>query len=244
MKAKKSLGQNFFVNKNLKDYIVDKVLENKTTYLVEIGPGLGFFTKRFVEEFDNVIVVEKDNVLANDLKVLFPSIEVISGDFLDLDLNIFKRKDITYFGSLPYNVSKPIVRKIIENESFINKAFFIIQKEVAEKYIYKKPYNTLSITTSIHAKFKKEFDISPDSFRPRPNVNSSFVSFSPKEERFEDIEGLEELIHFAFKQPRKNLKNNLRKTPYEDLIDIYSNLRPAELSLEEYIKIHNSRKSH
>jgi len=243
MKAKKSLGQNFFVNKNLRDHIVDRVLENKTKYLVEIGPGLGFFTERFVEDFENVIVVEKDIVLANDLKVRFPSIEVISGDFLDLDLNIFEEKDITYFGSLPYNVSKPIVRKIIESKSFRNNSFFIIQKEVAEKYIYKKPYNTLSLTTSIYANFKREFDISPDSFRPKPNVNSSFVSFSPKEGNMEDTKGLEELIHLAFKQPRKNLKNNLRKTRYEDLIDIYSNLRPAELSLEEYLEILNRRKN-
>ena len=239
MKAKKSLGQNFFVNKNLRDHIVNKVAESKTKYIVEIGPGLGSFTESLVSNFENVIVVEKDIVLANNLKLQFRNIEVIIGDFLDLDLDIFKDKDITYFGSLPYNVSKPIIRKILEHKSFKNKACFIIQKEVAEKYIYRKPYNTLSLTSSIYTDFKKEFDISPDSFKPRPKVNSSFVSFSPKWEKLENKKKLEELIHFAFKQPRKNLKNNLRNTVYENSIGEYSNLRPAELSLMEYIGILN-----
>ena len=243
MKAKKSLGQNFFVNKNLRDYIVNKVADNKTQYLVEIGPGMGSFTESLVNNFEKVIVVEKDTILANDLKLRFPNIEVITGDFLDLDLDIFKDKDITYFGSLPYNVSKPIIRKILEHNSFIKKAFFIIQKEVAEKYIYKKPYNTLSLASSIYADIKKEFDISPDSFKPRPKVNSSFVSFSPKEEIVEKRRDLEELIRIAFKQPRKNLRNNLKNTIYTDSISNYSNLRPAELSLMEYMEILNIAKS-
>lgn len=244
MKAKKSLGQNFFVNKNLKNHIVNKVLENETKSVVEIGPGLGSFTEDLVANFEHVIVVEKDIALANDLKLRFPKIEVITGDFLDLDLNIFKEKDFTYFGSLPYNVSKPIIRKIIEHKTFTNKAFFIIQKEVAEKYIYKKPYNILSLTTAIYADFNKYFDISPDSFRPKPNVNSSFVSFTPNDMNIKNIENLEQLIHHAFKQPRKNLKNNLRNSVYFDLIGKFFNLRPAELSLNEYIEILNNHRLH
>lgn len=244
MRAKKSLGQNFFINKNLKSHIVNKVLENKTKFVIEIGPGLGYFTEDLIANFENVIVVEKDITLANNLKSRFPKIEVLTGDFLDLDLNILKDKDITYFGSLPYNVSKPIIKKIIEHKTFKNKAFFIIQKEVAEKYFYKKPYNILSLTTAIYAEFKKYFDISPDSFRPKPNVNSSFVSFTPKQVNLKDAESLEQLIHCAFKQPRKNLKNNLKNSIYSDSVKEFSNLRPAELSLNEYIKILDNYRVH
>ncbi len=232
MKAKKSLGQNFFINKNLGDHIVNKVVENSSDTVLEIGPGLGFFTERLTKYFKKVIVVEKDNELAQNLKSLFPEIEVINSNFLDLDISIFN--NITYFGSLPYNVSKPIIKQIISSESFVNPSYFIIQREVAEKYIYKKPYSILSLTAAIYADIERFFNISPDSFRPQPNVNSSFVCFKPKEENIENKKELEKLIQIAFKQPRKNLKNNLKGSKYENIDSEIALRRAEELSLDYY----------
>lgn len=234
MKAKKSLGQNFFINKNLGDHISNIVKTNSDQHLVEIGPGLGFFTQRFVDSFKKISLIEKDSQLAQDLKIQFPNIYVYNEDFLDIQLSIFKGESITYFGSLPYNVSKPIIRKIIQDSSFKSKGFFIIQKEVAEKYIYKEPYNILSLTTNIYAKVEKLFDISPDSFRPKPNVNSSFISIAPNSQIFGNSYELENLINRAFRQPRKNLRNNLKGIT---LPQGYENKRPAQLSLDEYINI-------
>jgi 16S rRNA (adenine1518-N6/adenine1519-N6)-dimethyltransferase len=240
MKPKKSLGQNFFVNKNLGDYIINKVAENNTHMIVEIGPGQGFFTEKLIKIYKKVTVVEKDSDLADELKIKYPSITILNEDFLDLDLRIFKDTQITYFGSLPYNVSKPIIRKIVESDSFNTSAYFIIQKEVAEKYKYCKPYNILSLSTAIYASVEKIFDISPSSFNPKPNVNSSFVSMIPQKDTFNDIEKLKKLILLSFKQPRKTLRNNLRNTEFSTLIHEYGNNRPSDLSLTDYKKILDS----
>ncbi|MDX9738771.1 MAG: 16S rRNA (adenine(1518)-N(6)/adenine(1519)-N(6))-dimethyltransferase RsmA [Candidatus Dojkabacteria bacterium] len=237
MKAKRSLGQNFFVNKNLADHIVKKVSENDSKCVVEIGPGLGFFTEKLIPLFEKVIVIEKDSILAENLRLRFPEIEVINTDFLDLKLEDICKGSFTYFGSLPYNVSKPIIRKIVESKNFLQPAYFIIQKEVAQKYIYQKPYNILSLSTAIYAKVEKLFDISPDSFRPKPNVNSSFVSITPNEEIMDNVKDLETLIQTSFRQPRKNLKNNLRGSKYENPDSKYQVMRPADLSLHDYIDI-------
>jgi 16S rRNA (adenine1518-N6/adenine1519-N6)-dimethyltransferase len=237
MKAKKSLGQNFFVNENLGNYILDRIVKEDVDTVVEIGPGLGFFTKKLTERFRNVIVIEKDHELAQNLRIQFPQITVLNEDFLDLDLKKVIKGDVIYFGSLPYNISKPIIRKIVADSTFLHGAYFIVQKEVAEKYIYRKPYNILSLTTYIYANVKKEFDISPDSFRPKPKVTSSFISLKHKQVPDIHIIKLEELIKNSFKQPRKNLRNNLKNTEYINKIDKYADKRPADLSLEEYISI-------
>jgi len=240
MKPKKSLGQNFFINKNLGDYILKKLAESKTSCVVEIGPGQGFFTEKLLNIYPKVTVIEKDTSLSNELKLKYPSIKVLNEDFLDLDLQIFKDIDVTYFGSLPYNVSKPIIRKIVESDTFNNNAYFIIQKEVADKYKYAKPYNILSLNTAIYASVEKIFDISPSSFSPKPNVNSSFVVMKPQKDSSNDTEKLKKLISLSFKQPRKTLRNNLKGTEFGTLIHEYENNRPSDLSLQDYKKILDS----
>ncbi len=236
MKVKKSLGQNFFVNANLRKYILERLEAPSIQSVVEIGSGLGFFTEKLVEMFTDVTIIEKDRELARNLKLRFPNISVIEADFLDINLDTLKKKNL-YFGSLPYNVSKAIIRKVVQHKSFSEKALFIVQKEVGEKYIYKEPYNILSLTTHIYANTKKEFDIAPDSFRPKPKVTSSLISLTPNKIEDIQIEKLEELIKLSFRQPRKNLRNNLKNTEYFDKSVKYLNLRPAQLSLDTYISI-------
>lgn len=238
MKAKRSLGQNFFVNSNLGEYIINTVSKIEGGSVIEIGPGMGFFTQRLVETFRNVSVVEKDDELANNLKSKFPNVDVINADFLDLDLTNLGNNCI-YFGSLPYNISKPIIKKILQSTTFQKPSIFIIQKEVAEKYLYKKPYSILSLTTKIYADSKKILDISPHSFQPKPKVTSSLIMFKPNLRLDIDIKSLEHLLNLSFRQPRKNILNNLKCSKYEKGCDIYKTLRPSDLDLEKYINILN-----
>ena len=238
MKAKKSLGQNFFVNENLGNYIVDILSNSNCTSVVEIGPGLGFFTEKLIKKFKNVIVIEKDKEIAQNLKFQFPKVLVINNDFLDIDLDTIADQNTTFFGSLPFNVSKKIIKKIIESRYFTNPSFFIIQKEVAEKYLYKQPYSILSLTTAMYADCKKVFDISPDSFRPKPHVTCSFISFSPTEREIDNKEDIANLIKLSFRQPRKNILNNLKGTRFEKGTQEFKNLRPEQLSLDDYIKLY------
>lgn len=237
MKQKRSLGQNFFINKNLGEYIVNKVVENRSDSLVEIGPGTGFFTQMLITQFQDILLIEKDDTLAKELSLKFPNAKVINEDFLQFNLNSLESKDWMYFGSLPYNVSKPIIYKIISSEKFSNKSYFIIQREVAGKYLYKEPYSMLSLTTALYSDCEKILDISPESFRPRPNVTSSLISFSPKDSSFKEFSKIESLITLSFRHPRKNIYNNLRTTPFEKGSQLFKTMRPSQLSLEDYKKI-------
>lgn len=238
MEAKRSLGQNFFINKNLGDYITNILAQNKDDSIIEIGPGMGFFTERLLNIFPNVIAIEKDIQLANSLTTTYPNLSVINKDFLEINFDEIINKDTIFFGSLPFNVSKPIIRKIIESKYFIKQSFFIVQKEVAEKYLYKQPYSVLSLSTAIYASCKKILDISPDSFRPKPNVNSGLISFIPNNRKIDNKKDIEELIKLSFRQPRKNINNNLKGTRFEKIIDKYKTLRPQQLSLDDYIQIY------
>ncbi len=238
MKAKRSLGQNFFVNKNLGEYILKIVNSSECRNVVEIGPGTGFFTKYLVDFFQNVTVIEKDTTLAQNLRTQYPKVNVINDDFLNISLDEILINDTIFFGSLPFNVSKPIIRKIIESNLFKHPSFFIVQKEVAQKYVYKQPYSSLSLTTALYANTKHILDISPESFRPKPNVTSTLISFTPSNRDIKDIKSIEELINLSFRQPRKNLKNNLKNTRFLKGIDNYQLLRPAQLSLEDFLNIY------
>jgi 16S rRNA (adenine1518-N6/adenine1519-N6)-dimethyltransferase len=146
---------------------LDGIFLDNIDTVVEIGLDLVSLLKAN-ERFKNVIVIEKDFELAQNLQTEFPEIKVLNKDFLDINLKNLVNGNVIYFGSLPYNVSKPIIREVITDHTFIHGAYFIVQKEVAEKYLYKRPYNILSLTTNIYANVKKEFDISPASFRPQP----------------------------------------------------------------------------
>lgn len=243
---KKSLGQNFFINKNLSVQIAEIVLAENPDIIVEIGPGPGAFTQVFAQEDVKLLAIEKDDNLSVELKDLYPSITVRNIDFLDWDfseLQPLKNKGIIFFGSLPYNVSKKIIKKIISSEFFNSPSFFIIQKEVAEKYSAKEPDNNfLSLSSSLYAETNKLFNISPESFKPRPKVDSTFIQFTPKERPLEDIKAVEKFLKNAFKQPRKTLHNNLKRnyTFTKEVSDKLLQERPQHLSLEQYLYLFNN----
>lgn len=252
MFSNKSLGQNFFVNKNLCKQIVDIVMEENPYIVVEIGPGTGSFTQIFNDENIKLLLVEKDNELSKTLSTTFSKTQVLNMDFLDWDfkeLDKYEKEKTVFFGSLPYNVSKVIIKKIIQSPYFQNPAFFIIQKEVAEKYIAKEPNsNLLMLNTQLYAITKRLFNISPDSFRPKPKVNSSFVSFTPKSNNLDiDISEFKKFLKICFTQPRKTLRNNLKNSSstinisnVKTDIDNLLSKRPQHLSLKEYLFLYNN----
>lgn len=240
---KKSLGQNFFVNENLGKQIIQYVENDNPDVIVEIGPGRGFFTKKLSTLAPNIILVEKDDDLALQLQEEFSNINVLNEDFLDWDmkkLEQFNKKRIVFFGSLPYNVSKPIIHKIISSPFFNSNSYFIIQKEVAEKYTSNIPNNNiLSLKTQLFANIKKILDINPGSFLPRPKVNSSLVKLSPITSSYENI-NYEKFITFieqCFKSPRKTLRNNLKGREINPKNEQLMSKRPSELTLDQYLDI-------
>lgn len=242
MKSKKSLGQNFFVNKNLAEQIAKIVLSTPHDILVEIGPGHGYFTKIFTQKNEKIIAVEKDNELSNDLALCFPKIIVVNEDFLDWNFTQLKNlqdNQILFFGSLPYNTSKRIIKKVISSEYFNTTSFFIVQKEVAEKYTSSEPQNNLlALQTKLYANPKKLFDISKASFSPQPKVTSSLISFSPSKKEVSNTKEFLEFLTECFRHPRKTLLSNT-KQKYHIPLEFTEMLskRPQHLSLEQYLQL-------
>jgi 16S rRNA (adenine1518-N6/adenine1519-N6)-dimethyltransferase len=253
IKAKKSLGQNFLIDGNIIDKIIDIVdIQNKD--VLEIGPGTGNLTSAILKKNPNkLLVVEKDNELANNLKTDFGNtIEIINNDILNLDENSLSANKLTVFGNLPYNISTEILCKWILNikeNNWFECLILMFQKEVADRIIAKfntKNYGRLSIISNWILEIEKICDVKPTSFLPVPRVDSSVLFFKPKKKifKFNNPKNLEKITRIFFMHRRKMLKK-----PYNQLFDgntkiasklkIDLNLRPQNLDFETYFKIVN-----
>tara|TARA_B100000674_G_scaffold496543_1_gene527066 strand:- start:246 stop:1028 length:783 start_codon:yes stop_codon:yes gene_type:complete len=252
IKAKKSLGQNFLIDKNILKKIVS-IVEIEDKSILEIGPGTGNLTSYILKNCPKkLFVVEKDKNLAILLKKKFnDKIIIINDDILKIDeKNLYKEKFIV-FGNLPYNISTEILAKWILNLNDKNFWFDILilmfQKEVADRIISKfdsSKYGRLSILSNWKLNVDKVCDIKSSSFFPRPKVDSSLLLFKPKRifYQFKNPKNLEKITRVFFNQRRKKLKtpfNILFKNNIDvlDNLKIDLNLRPHNLSQDIYYKL-------
>ena len=251
IRAKKSLGQNFLTDRNVLEKIVS-VVDIKDKTILEIGPGTGNLTSFIIKNNPKkVLVVEKDDELANNLSEIFNSeITIINDDVLNIDENSLFREKVTVFGNLPYNISTEILSKWIVNlkeTPWFDYLVLMFQKEVADRIIAKSntsAYGRLSILSHWKLHIKKICDIKPESFSPKPKIDSSLLLFSPKEKFFKikDPKNLEKVTRIFFNQRRKMLKkpfnqlfNGEQKVLDEIKIDL--NLRPQNLDFDTYYKL-------
>jgi 16S rRNA (adenine1518-N6/adenine1519-N6)-dimethyltransferase len=251
IKVKKSLGQNFLIDHNILEIIVD-VVEIKDKEILEIGPGSGNLTTYILKKIPKKIyVIEKDDELSLLLKKKFNgSIKVINDDILKISEDQISKQKLTVFGNLPYNISTEILSKWIVN---LNKKFWfeslvlMFQKEVADRIIAKyntSNYGRLSILSSWKLDIKKIVDIKPESFSPRPKIDSTLLVFTPKKKIFElkNPKNLEIITRIFFSQRRKMIKkpfNQIFKNAKEisNKFNIDLNLRPQNLSSEMYLRL-------
>ena len=251
IKAKKSLGQNFLIDRNVLELIVETAkVTNKS--ILEIGPGTGNLTTFILKKNPKkVYVIEKDDDLALLLEDKFnDEINIINDDILKVSEGKISSQKLTVFGNLPYNISTEILSRWIVN---INKNFWfdslvlMFQKEVAERIIAKSntsKYGRLSILSNWKLNIKKIIDIKPQSFSPRPKIDSTLLLFTPSENFFvlKDAKNLEMITRTFFSQRRKMLKkpfnqifNNAKEV--SEKFDIDLNLRPQNLEPEIYFKL-------
>ena len=251
IKPKNSLGQNFLIDREVLD-IIASTCDVANKEILEIGPGTGNLTTYILKkEPKKVYVVEKDDELAILLKEKFENeIEIINNDILKVDEDKISNQKLTVFGNLPYNVSTEILSKWIVN---INKKFWfeslvlMFQKEVADRIIAESnnsKYGRLSILTNWKLNVKKIIDIKPQSFSPKPKIDSSLLLFTPKQNFFElkNSKNLEMITRVFFSQRRKMLKKpfnqifiNAKDVAKKYNIDL--NLRPQNLEPEMYFKL-------
>jgi len=251
IKSKKSLGQNFLIDHNVLEQIVNTVeITNKE--VLEIGPGSGNLTTFILKKNPKkVYTIEKDNDLASLLKDKFTNeVTIINDDVLKIAEDKISSEKLTVFGNLPYNISTEILSKWIVN---IDKNFWfenlvlMFQKEVAERIIAESntsKYGRLSILSNWKLNIKKIIDIKPQSFSPRPKIDSTLLLFTPRENFFElkDAKNLEIITRVFFSQRRKMLKkpfNQVFKNAKEvsEKFNINLNLRPQNLEAEMYFKL-------
>ena len=251
IRAKKSLGQNFLIDRNILEQIVNTV-EIENNEILEIGPGTGNLTTYILKKKPKKLyVIEKDNELSLLLKEKFnDEINIINNDILEVDENKISKKKLTVFGNLPYNISTEILSNWIvnlEKNFWFTDLVLMFQKEVANRIIAKSNnsnYGRLSILSSWKLNIKKIIDIKPESFSPRPKIDSSLLVFTPKENYFkiQDAKNLEKITRVFFSQRRKMLKkpfnqifNNAKEVSEKFSINL--NLRPQNLEPEIYFKL-------
>ena len=250
IKAKKSLGQNFLVDKNILEKIVKCIeIENRT--ILEVGPGTGNLTSYILKQKPKkVIVIEKDNnLIAHLLDIFKDKINIVNKDVLKIDETLLSHEKLIVFGNLPYNISTEILSKWIlslKNGFWFDHLILMFQKEVADRIISKtnsSNYGRLSILSNWKLKIKKICDIKPSSFSPKPKIDSSLLIFSPKHHFFKiNPQNLEIITRTFFSQRRKMLKRPYNKifngnTDISKKLNINLNLRPQNLDFDTYYKL-------
>ena len=253
IKAKKSLGQNFLIDKDILEKIVNVIQINQKNIL-EIGPGTGSLTSYILKKKPKkIIVIEKDQNLAKKLEQNFKEkLKVINEDILNIDETSLINEKLTVFGNLPYNISTEILSKWIVNLNdnfWFDHLVLMFQKEVADRIIAKyntSSYGRLTVLANWKLKIVKVCDIKPDSFFPKPKVDSSLLLFSPKNKIFKikNPKNLEIVTRVFFSHRRKMLKkpfNQIFNGDHKilDKLKIDLNLRPQNLDFETYYKLTN-----
>jgi 16S rRNA (adenine1518-N6/adenine1519-N6)-dimethyltransferase len=248
--AKKSLSQNFLVDKNIVDKFINSLNLTKEDTVLEIGPGPGVLTYELLKKAKNVIAIEKDTFFYENLKNQnISNLTIYNEDVLKFDFSKIKDcQQIKVIGSLPYSITTPIIEKLLNQNTFISKISIMIQKEVALRIISKKDkktYSSFSIFVNYHSIPSLIHTVSKNCFYPSPKVDSAILLL--------DIKNLDEkmpdeffkFVQKAFNQRRKKLvtslknlieKDSLIKTLKDLNLDI--NARAENLSINDYISIY------
>ncbi len=227
MSAKKKFGQNFLIDSNVLDGIVEAAGVTKDDCVLEIGPGIGSLTQYLAEAAGKVVAVEIDKtlipVLADTLSE-YDNVTVINDDVLKVDIDaIIKEynngRPIKVVANLPYYITTPIVMKLFESGAPMESMTVMVQKEVADRMVMgpgNKDYGSLSLAVGYYAEAKNVMDVAPSSFIPQPGVGSAVVHLKRYEKPavvVSDEKFMFEIIRTAFNQRRKTLSNALSNNP-------------------------------
>jgi len=243
---KRKFGQNYLSDPAIIFEMGQAISPQANSNFFEIGPGRGALTNALNQDHISIKAIDIDQNNIDYLSKQFTGpakFEFFQGDILSTPLNFLEDKKYRIVGNLPYNISTQIILKFIDWNNVIKDMHFLVQKEVAEKIngsVGTKNWGKLSIKLSAFFNTQILFDVPPESFDIKPKVNSSFIRLTPKKS---DIDvstknNLFKIIDMSFSSRRKNIKNNLKKANLDwDTLGINQNLRPEEVSLENYLKI-------
>ena len=245
----KRFGQNYLKDENILNKIVRTIDPQIEDHIIEIGPGTGSLTKKIIEKTNNFIAVEIDKRVIDQLKDRFPGINLINDDFMNIDLKSFMNDSdhrLRIIGNIPYNLTSPILFKLLENRNVLRDAVFMIQLEVAQRMNAKigtKDYGILAVILNQFADVQLCFKVSPNVFYPKPKVYSAVIKIVFKDTGMSDNEALVfiKTVKAAFGKRRKTLRNSLNSSIFENIdftncgIDL--SLRAERLSIADFVKL-------
>lgn len=266
IRANKSLGQNFLIDSNVIEKIIQGSDVSKNDLVIEIGPGLGTLTKFLLEKAYKVICVELDNKMIdilNDRFKLYNNFEVIHNDILKLDLNSLIKKEkqdtniknVKIVANLPYYITTPIIMKLLEDELDLTSITVMIQKEVADRLIATpgdKETGAITYSVYFYADSESILEVPKNSFIPEPKVTSEVIKLNIRKQPPVNVKSKKimfKIIKCAFLQRRKTLLNSLTNSKVflnkDEGISILNKLnlpediRPEKLTLQDFADITN-----
>lgn len=255
--AKKALGQNFLLDRNITDHIIDSSLQTQglknfaDSYCFEVGPGPGGLTRSILcAEPQQLTVVEMDNrciSIMEEIKERAKNrLEIINGDALKIDFSAFAGNPKHIISNLPYNISVPLLIKWLKEIKNYQSLTLMFQKEVADRItapIGGKDYGRISILAQLQCKIDRLLDLNPNCFVPAPKIWSSVLLFRPLEQTLSEqqIKKIEQLTTMAFGQRRKMIRQSLKSIPELDAkcaqVGIASTYRPEQITPQQFLAL-------
>jgi 16S rRNA (adenine1518-N6/adenine1519-N6)-dimethyltransferase len=249
-RARKRFGQHFLTDPGVIDAIVRAINADREDIVVEIGPGQGAITEPLARVAGHLHVVELDRDLAAKLRTRYAArdnVTVHEADALKFDFGALGNR-LRIVGNLPYNISTPLLFRLLDFRECILDMHFMLQKEVVDRMAAgpgSKAYGRLGIMLGCRLDVQPLFDVPPDAFDPPPEVNSAVVRLDPLPPgtfRIDDESGLSSLVARAFSQRRKTLRNALREVAAGadfETVGIDAGLRPEQVPVADYIRLAN-----
>ena len=250
LKPKKSLGQNFLIDKNIIEKIVHSAKIKSSDIVLEIGPGTGNLTKFIIAQNPKkIFLIEKDENFANALEKQYQKkARIIKKDILDIPHEFYFKKRFLILGNLPYNISTKILSNwCLNNKLNVSKMILMFQKEVADRIlanVNSKEYSRITILSKWKFDIKRVTDVKPNSFFPKPKVHSTVLEFIPRRKihKIKDPKNLEKITKVFFNQRRKMVKKKFIKL-FKNFNDVSKSVninlsdRPQNISVEKFLMI-------
>ncbi len=249
IKPLKRFGQNYLLDQNILNKIVNEIDPKPEDEIVEIGPGQGALTAKLFEKITSLAAVEIDKRVGDDLQKKFPGLKLVIDDFVNLNLNELKTKKdkkLRIVGNIPYNLTSPILFHLIKYNDIVQDSVLMVQHEVAKRMSSSKgtkDYGILSVILKYFADVKYCFKVSPNVFYPKPKVDSAVVHIQFKDMKIsaEEKQNFINIVKASFGNRRKTLKNSLSNSIFKELnfaasgIDL--SLRAEQLDLDDFLRL-------
>lgn len=250
MKARKRFGQHFLVDQGVLDAIVRLIRPRPEDRLLEIGPGHGALTEHLYGTCARYVAVEIDRDLVPFLRARFPALEVVNDDILRVDLDtLLGSADAgsawRLVGNLPYNISTPLIVRLLGHLDRIEDMHFMLQRELAARLAGSpgsKAWGRIAVLTQFHCDVQRVLDVPPESFDPPPRVDSAVIRMIPRKTRpaLDSPDAFDRVLRHAFAQRRKRLSNALQSLdPDWTAAGIDPGRRADDLSVEEFVALAN-----